>query len=670
MIGQIILLVATFSAGPEEKALKESMTAEQFLFGEEVVVSAAKHEEPVSRSPSAVTVITSDELKRYGSLVEALRTVPGVDVQVDAPSETVISIRKNGEGGYGVLFLIDGRKMTLDLLGGSLIEIFPLSLDDIERIEVIRGPGSALYGAALEGVINIITKDPKKTQGLYARFTAGQYDTREAAARASGAAASIPLRYRVTASADTTDSREASYVSKRSIRAVSRARYDLPDSSCANVEAGIDRTEANWGSGNTYTILQPYVFLWWEKKWAGQEIHVQANYTYMEATISIPTFETLKALFSQLNVGGAFTALDFLHIPAFQNTYDVEAYYSPFTDLLHNRLTIGTQGRYTNNRTPIEAHHILEESTAAVYLQDEYSPIKTLTVLLGGRYDYNSVSRPALSPRVSIVYSPGDGHTFRASYGESFRKPDFLESQFKIVGLSDTIITIPFVGRFSFPISNTGLKNQRNVTYEAGYRLGYPRAKAFLDAFFTNTFDEFIFITETSNGVQTYQLKNDPHIYYTFGGEAGAEATVVPDRIKVAASYSLTKGNDIGGLTASINSVRQRHKFGLTGSVIPLSGLTLGVQAYYIDQRTVQYSVASPLGIPGPVRTITLPFYYLINGSISYAFPSPVVEIGLSAFNILDVNAYDYTRQYSSTTGWFGGERLSRTVLGFIRASF
>lgn len=131
------------------------------------ITSLSKKEESVNHAPAAVYVLSHDEIKRMGvtHIAEALRYVPGVEVaRIDA-SRWAISIRGfNSRSANKLLVMVDGRTIYSTFFSGVLWEEKDLVLADIDRIEVIRGPGGAIWGAnAVNGVINIITKDAKQT---------------------------------------------------------------------------------------------------------------------------------------------------------------------------------------------------------------------------------------------------------------------------------------------------------------------------------------------------------------------------------------------------------------------------------------------------------------------------------------------------------------------------
>jgi iron complex outermembrane receptor protein len=141
------------------------------------VYSASRRLEPTQSAPSAIFVLTQDDIRRSRatSIPEALRLVPGVQVgRVDA-SRWAVSIRGfNSREANKLLVLVDGRSVYDQLFSGMLWESQDVLLEDVDRIEVIRGPGGTLWGAnAVNGVINIITKNAKDTQGALVTGLAG-----------------------------------------------------------------------------------------------------------------------------------------------------------------------------------------------------------------------------------------------------------------------------------------------------------------------------------------------------------------------------------------------------------------------------------------------------------------------------------------------------------------
>src|SRR5947199_9433102 len=134
------------------------------------VTSVSKRPERLSQTASAIQVITQEDIRRSGaaSLAEALRLAANLQVaQVDSRQWAISARGFNGTTANKLLVLIDGRTVYTPLFSGVFWDVEEVPLADIDRIEVISGPGATLWGAnAVNGVINVITKDAKDTQGL------------------------------------------------------------------------------------------------------------------------------------------------------------------------------------------------------------------------------------------------------------------------------------------------------------------------------------------------------------------------------------------------------------------------------------------------------------------------------------------------------------------------
>jgi iron complex outermembrane receptor protein len=133
------------------------------------VTSASKKAETVANAPTAVFVINNDDIKRSGvtSVPEALRLAPGVEVARANANKWAVGIRGfNGVFANKLLVLIDGRSVYNPSFSGVYWDTQDVMLEDVERIEVIRGPAATLWGAnAVNGVVNIISKEASKSQG-------------------------------------------------------------------------------------------------------------------------------------------------------------------------------------------------------------------------------------------------------------------------------------------------------------------------------------------------------------------------------------------------------------------------------------------------------------------------------------------------------------------------
>jgi iron complex outermembrane receptor protein len=155
------------------------------------VTTVSKRAQPLSQAPAAVTVITSEDIRRSGmtNVPDLLRMVPGLAVaNIDSSTWAITARGFNGQFANKLLVMIDGRSVYTPLFSGVYWDVQDLLLEDIDRIEVVRGPGGTLWGAnAVNGVINIITKEAAQTQGLLVTGLGGDVDRAQAGARYGGA---------------------------------------------------------------------------------------------------------------------------------------------------------------------------------------------------------------------------------------------------------------------------------------------------------------------------------------------------------------------------------------------------------------------------------------------------------------------------------------------------
>ena len=182
-----VLIFAAMSAAAQTTPLT-SLSVDDLLNVE--VTSVARHGQKLSETTAATFVITQEDIRRSGatSIPDLLRIVPGFDVaQVNANIWAVSARGFNGRAANKVLVLIDGRSAYSQVFFGVDWNTIDFLLDDIDRIEVTRGPGGTLWGAnAMNGVINIVTKHPVDTQGTLANVSHGIADGPSVAARFGG----------------------------------------------------------------------------------------------------------------------------------------------------------------------------------------------------------------------------------------------------------------------------------------------------------------------------------------------------------------------------------------------------------------------------------------------------------------------------------------------------
>ena len=162
--------------------ISEDLKEEFLLWQYELeVITASKHKQKLSEAPSTITVITAKDIERLGvaDLTNVFRMSTGLDVMTAYDNGVFVVPRglltfQSAK----VLLLIDGQRVNHDFTGSIMWKDLPILLEDIEHIEIVRGPGSALYGAnAFAGIIHIITKNPNKKPASSFRISIGEKDT-------------------------------------------------------------------------------------------------------------------------------------------------------------------------------------------------------------------------------------------------------------------------------------------------------------------------------------------------------------------------------------------------------------------------------------------------------------------------------------------------------------
>jgi vitamin B12 transporter len=177
------------AAAPQVEATGGSGQGGAFPGDVQTVVTPTRTEQPASQTGAAISVITGEQLRQSGvrTVGEALRGVPGVDVVQTGPSGGASSVFMRGANSNHTLVLLDGLPLNDPSNPSRLFDFSTLSVDNIERIEVLRGPQSLLYGSnAIGGVINIITARGEGPLSVRARLMGGSFGTHQEGARVSG----------------------------------------------------------------------------------------------------------------------------------------------------------------------------------------------------------------------------------------------------------------------------------------------------------------------------------------------------------------------------------------------------------------------------------------------------------------------------------------------------
>lgn len=505
---------------------------------EETVVAASRRAQNALDAPNAITIISGDEIRASGlqSLPEILRRVPGAEVMAMGLSSANVSFRGfNQRIANKVLVLVDGRPEYQDFLGVTLWPNLPVGLEEIERVEVIRGPGSALYGAnAMLGVVNIITRAPGTGPGAEVNAFAGNSNFLGGSFVASGGER---VRYRASFGYQQGDKYTRDFANDRPDVV---SRVDDPNLGLRSARANLTAFYAfnkdfslalSGGVNRLFTELYALGLLrnfyldglggYAKADFTGGPVKLRFFWNHSNFDAS-PQYEPV----GQRSLA---TSVD-------TNVFDAEALFQKEFSLAGTHVVaIGLSGRLKRVKWGYIGP-LTEEFHAAAFIQDEWRILKPLSLIASYRIDRHPLldqGKPgyAQSPRVSVVVRPFESHSFRASFATAFRAPTFLESYMNIR------TPVPGVnGASVLTQGDRALRPERLISFELGYRGEVPQAGLTFDlAGYWNIVSDLIVLsavnpvppTEAFDPVtQSYLLgrsnfANDPQTYTARGGELG-----------------------------------------------------------------------------------------------------------------------------------------------------
>jgi iron complex outermembrane recepter protein len=494
------LLAVSADAGQQNPV--KQFTLEQL--GNVVVTTASRQPEEVWKTSAAIYVITHDDIQRSGvtSIPEALRLAPGVEVARIDSNKWSIGIRGFGSRlSRDVLVLIDGRTVYTTLLAGTYWEVQNVLLEDVDRVEIIRGPGATVWGPnALNGVINIITKNSKETHGTY--VSAGSGDVEQGFVNARyGGGNGHGLNYRVyglgfvRGSEYHTDHRN--YDSWRNIQGGFRSDYQANNHDGFTLQGDI-YDEGAGESVTATTYAPPYSQIlfgaarlsggnilgrWERNEGNGKDIQVQAFYD--RTNRREPNFADLRNTFD----------IDFLQrLPWFS----------------HQEITwgVGARSSHGSNPTVVSGLYFLPHARTDVlytgFLQDEIGLVpEHLTLTLGTKLLKTNYDDWQWQPTGRLLWTPNKHQTIWAAYTHAIRTPSDAEEAFYLTGFVGVAGGIPAFARFN---ANRDFEPEQLNGYEAGYRqLLCEALYVDIDAFYNHYSD--LFSEDITGG---FFLENNP----------------------------------------------------------------------------------------------------------------------------------------------------------------
>lgn len=598
-----------------------------------VVVSAARYKQVVGEAPASVTIITAREIQQYGwrTLADMFRSVRDFYVSNDR-NYSYLGIRgfsRPGDFNIRILGMLNGHVLNDDIYEGFLLgRESGIDLDIVDRIEIVRGPGSALYGtSAFFAVVNIVTKEGSDLKGLRASAEAGSYNTNKgiltygqqyenglnlllnaSTTRSSGQTLYFPEYNNGDPAHDSGFAKNSDGEWAYSL--FGKLRYK---------DFGIQGTYFERGK-NVPTASYATIFD------DGRERTVDGRY-FLEVKYNPQLTPTLGLLIRAYDDWYLYKGTYPIDVPPptinKDNTpgrwYGTELQMD-WKIFSWNRLVAGTEGQF---------HHVLLKNfnvdpffsyldtrdrfqVYSLYLQDEIRMMNNLTLNVGARHDvyvrYNAQDNKHTSPRSSLVYEPVEGSILKLLYGQAFRVPNSYE--------------LLYCG-ISF-VCNPNLKSETINTYEGAIEqaLG-THLKGILSVY---RYDIKDLINLTNAGGVTLEFQNLDRVRGQGVSTEVRSKWAQGIESYFSYAYQVTKDRDTHEELS--NSPRHLAK---AGQLFPLSieGGSVGVEEQYVGSRKMVQSNGRV--DPYFVTNLTLTFHNLYKN----------LEIQSSIFNLFDARFSD-----------------------------
>jgi vitamin B12 transporter len=633
----VVCLLAALLSGQE----KQDQTTPPIL-RHEIVVSATRIETPAKEVASSVTVITRQDLEKShrSTVLELLQDVIGTAVIQNGGKGAAASTFLRGSNSEHVLIMLDGVELNDPMNPSRSYDLAHFSLDNVEQIEILRGPQSTLYGSdALGGVINILTKRGSGKPLLSLSSSGGSYRTFQTAAALSGASGAVNYSFGLshfgTGGISAADSALAGNTEKdgyKNFTLSGRLGFTLKK----NIEADfILRSVAarsdidNFGGpfGDDPNSTQDYrsVFLHgqlralmmgnrWEQKLGVSYIH--SNRQNENPVDPLHPFDSEKGLFKSSLVKIDWQNNLFLH-PADTLTFGADLEREQGESEYHS---MGIWGPYDSLFPRRKADR------AGVYLQDQVRLADRFFATAGVRLDYHSRTGYALTYRLApACYLEKTGTKFRATLGTGFKSPSLYQ------------LYAP--GTFLGPIGNERLKPEECTGWDVGIEQSFLKGRLVAGAtYFRNDFRNLIDFSFDEGYINIGKAR-------TRGVEVYGEARPA-ENLELRAGYTRLEAKDLDSGTDLLRRPKDKLSTNLNYGFFKHWALNLGL-VYFGERMDKDFTA-------WPYPDVILPAFTLFDASLSFDLNSQV-QVFCRLENILDQKyelVYGYgTPRISGYTG-------------------
>ncbi len=667
VLASFMTVLLTANAGAQSQQSVPDVTA---LSMEDLmniqVTSVSKRTQKVADAAAAIFVITQEDLRRSGatSIPEALRLVPGLEVaRIDENKWAIGSRGFNGRFDNKLLVLIDGRSVYTPLFSGVYWNVQDVMLEDVDRIEVIRGPGATLWGAnAVNGVINIITKKAKATQSGAVTAGGGNEERGSVAAR-YGSKIGGDAYYRV--------------YGKYFNFGPSQYEGGAPAHDGWDAERGGFRADWSPAGSNSFTVQgdiyhsgygeylmvpsfnAPYSNSFPNTgKYSGGNILGRWNHSSEASSTS------LQMYYDNTNISDNSLFVDH------QNLFDMD-----FQNGFHvgdsQQIVWGLGYQSIRDQNESSASVSLQPSQLTLnhfsaFLQDEVSLTNKLRVTVGSKFEHNDFTGFEVEPNVRFLWTMTPNQSIWTAVSRAVRTPALTEE-----GLRLNSAVIPA----GAPLNPTPLpavvtvfgshafRSEDLLAYELGYRVQATNSLSVDISTFYNKYSNLRTAEPGVPFVEGSPAPTDIVIPFvaankmgggTYGVEFFADWKVLP-KWKLVGSYSylqmnIRKNADSLDPTPDLpNGISPRHQWYLRSSI--------DLPRHFDSDTTLRFVDH----LPG----LNLPSYYSLDSHVGWR-PVTRVQFSIGAQNLLDSHHLEFMPDFINTAPTV----VKRSVYGSVTVNF
>lgn len=619
-------LVGALSQSREERTLSELQIEDLMGLKVDTVYGASKFEQKVTQAPSAISIVTSDDIRRFGyrTLADILRSQRSFYITNDRNYQYVgvRGLSRPGDYNTRILLLVNGHRTNDNIYNQVMLgNEFILDVDLIDRIEIIRGPGSSLYGSnAFFGTINVITKRGRDVGGMEVATSAGSWESYSGRAT-FGQKLGNGFETLISATGYNSEGQNFHFTNPE---------FDTPENNDGWADHSDKEKAASFFAQASYKNLSLESAYVSREKWiptaswgtvfnSGQDKTIDKR-GYLDLTYNTTFGSSLDVLARLYYDFYRFDGYYLFDSPSLTQNRDHTAgnwwgAQMMLTKRWGERQVVSLGADYENSTRQLQEnydrfpaytylHDNRRSEIVGLYLQDEITLADNLALSAGLRYDHYTTFGSSTNPRLALVYTPLPMTVIKALYGQAFRAPNTYELYYTDGSTSR---------------ANPSLKPEKITTYELVFEKYFRNSLRFItSAYYFKVKDIITAVTDPNDDTSMFMNTGD---VTGKGIELEVEKTWAGDiTLRLSQTFQYAKDDSTGRRAA--NSPASLSTLNLT---LPLVGSKLygGFEAQYVSAR-------------GKPEGGSVPSYWLANITLLAKDIVKNLDLSGSVYNLFD----------------------------------